>query len=213
MLASPFGPMRSCMKSPRLRLPVWPPMSVYHVPWCTKCSLASGGADPGGPPVWGWGEWNTKPPPKLSGPAVSPLAHAAGLPYHATSTLPGSPAPIHAKTFVLSPGVGSEDTVHVLPWSLEVAYFSRVLPVTAPDAPGACSQTAWRLPALSTDMVGKLPPVTEPGKLDTSLSVQLASPVVAVGEMATTSHRPIEIEVSAALSWTTKTLRPPCVAP
>src|SRR5438270_1186147 len=114
---------------------------------------------------------------------------------------PGSPAPGQANTVCSRLPVGStRGAVHVVPLSLEVAKYRRVLPVTAPGEPGACSQTANSPPRLSTAIVGKFAPVTEPGKLATRWSAQLVRPVGLVSDSAPMSQRTTEMSLSAALS-------------
>src|SRR5207245_10166873 len=80
------------------------------------------------------------------------------------SIRPLSPAAGQAKTLFNSLGVGMVIGVDQwLPSSVENAYLSDVLPIL-PAVTGACSQTAYRFPALSMASVGKLPPVlTVPG--------------------------------------------------
>src|SRR5207245_9204681 len=70
---------------------------------------------------------------------------AVGVPYHAMSTRPLSPAAVHANTLLWSPGVGIVIGVdQVVPSLVEKLYLSTASPVTvqvnAPD--GACSQTS-----------------------------------------------------------------------
>src|SRR6266498_4039088 len=59
---------------------------------------------------------------------------------------------------------------------------------------GACSHTTYRLPALSMAMVGKLPPVLNPGKLATCRSSQFrpdgSLTFATGGPNATVKHRP-----------------------
>src|SRR2546422_2612521 len=127
------------------------------------------------------------------------------------STRPLSPAAGQAKTLFKSPGVGIVIGVDQwLPSSVENAYLSDVLPILPCVSTCACSQTAYRLPALSIAIVGKLPPVlTVPGvpRLATGRSTQL-SPLGSLtfatgGPKATGKQRPIAILLKVASSWIT----------
>src|SRR5437879_2270354 len=126
------------------------------------------------------------------------------------STRPLSPAAGQAKTLFKSPGVGIVIGVDQwLPSSVENAYLSDVLPIL-PVVTCACSQTAYRLPALSIASVGKLPPVlTVPGapRSATGRSTQLRplrSLTFATGApKATGKQRPIAIFEKVASSWIT----------
>src|SRR5258708_39211997 len=128
------------------------------------------------------------------------------------STRPLAPAAGHAKTTLWSPGVGMVmGGDQVLPSSVEELYLSTVSPVICPPPfTGACSQIAYRLPALSIPMVGKLPPALKLGKLATGRSTQL-SPLgsltfgVATPTKATGKQRPIRILLKDASSWMTFT--------
>src|SRR5579872_5835919 len=72
------------------------------------------------------------------------LLQVAGVPYQATSSRPGSPAAIQAKTLLFSPGVGiCCGADHVLPSSVDVENIRAESPITLPEpSTGACSQTA-----------------------------------------------------------------------
>src|SRR5437660_120680 len=125
---------------------------------------------------------------------------------------PGSPATGHANTCWCTPGVGmATGDVHVFPSSVDFEYMSSVSPVTLPPDCGACSQTAKRLPAVSTAMVGKLAPVTPFGKLEITWLTQFCSPCGLVTDSATMSHRFMLTLFRLALSWITNTSgdRPP----
>src|SRR5437879_6608900 len=129
------------------------------------------------------------------------------------STRPLSPAAGHAKTLLCSPGVGMVIGVdQVVPSLVEKLYLSRVSPVIAPvsGSVGACSQTAYRFPALSMASVGKLPPVFAVGKdlfggivpsVATGKSLQLR-PLGSL-ENGTGKQRPIRILLNDASSWMT----------
>src|SRR3989442_868165 len=126
------------------------------------------------------------------------------------STRPSSPAAVHAKTLFKSTGVGMVVGVDQwLPSSVENAYLSDVLPILLLFT-GACSQTAYRFPALSIAIVGKLPPVLtlvgEP-RSATGRSTQfrpLGSLTFATGiPNATGKQRPIRILLNDASSWIT----------
>src|SRR2546423_45651 len=128
------------------------------------------------------------------------------------STRPLSPAAGQAKTLFRSPGVGIAIGVDQwLPWSVEKAYLSEVFPIL-PAVTGACSQTAYRLPARSIASAGKLPPVlTVPGapRSATGRSTQLrplGSLTLGTGAPnATGKQRPIAILLKVASSWMTYT--------
>src|SRR5688572_29975944 len=153
-------------------------------------------------------------PSALSGPpraAAWPQLGSAGfcgvgVPYQATLTRPASPADAQANMLLRSPGVGIwTGAVHVVPSSVEEDQYRRVSPVISPSAStGACSHTAMRLPALSMAMVGKFPPVRNPGKLATGRSTH-DNPVGSEVN-GTFWHRPIRMALKAALSWITKIL-------
>src|SRR2546425_1200258 len=125
------------------------------------------------------------------------------------STPPSSPAAGQANTLLCRPGVGIVIGFdQVLPSLVEKLYFRTVSPVTCPAGlTGACSQTAYRFPALSMAIVGKLAPVLKPGKLVTGRSTQsrpLGSlTLVMAGPNATGKQRPIRILLSDASSWMT----------
>src|SRR5438128_2647651 len=97
-----------------------------------------------------------------SGQALGPpptRSTCDGVPYHAMSTRPSSPAAIQPKTLLASPGVGTlTGADHVFPSFFEYAYISALSPACAPVI-GACSQRAYKFPARSTASDGKLPPV------------------------------------------------------
>src|SRR5437879_10432220 len=97
------------------------------------------------------------------------------------STRPLSPAAAQAKTLFKSPGVGIVIGIDQwLPSSVEKAYSSDVLPIL-PPVTGACSQTTYRLPALSMASDGKLPPVlTVPGARSEEHTSELQSPMYLV---------------------------------
>src|SRR5713101_5328918 len=178
MFASPWAPIRICRKSPRVRSPHWPPITVWIEPRWTKCSLASVGGVKVGDALFAFADWARKrlqSPRTESGP-VQPLfavPAGAGVPYQAMSTRPAAPAATQAKTLFNSPGVGiCTGVVQVVPSSAEEAMNNEVLPVIAPCEPGASSHTAYSVPAWSIASVGKLPPVTWPGKLATGRSKQ-----------------------------------------
>src|SRR5437588_7378378 len=153
MFASPWLPIRTCRKSPRVRSPHWPPITVWIEPRWTKCSLASVGAVKVGAALFAFADWTSQrlqSPFTESGP-VQPLFAVpalAGVPYQEISTCPAAPATAQAKTLFESPGVGiCTGVVQVVPSFAEEAMNSEVLPVIAPCEPGASSQTAYSVPA------------------------------------------------------------------
>src|SRR5438132_11173055 len=153
MFASPWLPIRICKKSPSVRSPHWPPITVWIEPRWTKCSLASVGAAKVGAALFALADWPShrlQSPWTESGP-VQPLfavPAAPGVPYQAMSTRPSAPAAAQAKTLFRSRGVGiCTGVVQDVPSFEEEAMNSEVLPVIAACVPGASSQTEYSVPA------------------------------------------------------------------
>ncbi len=149
--------MRNWRKSPSVRLPHWPPSTVWMVPLWIACSPARTGAVNAGAEELPFSvciRYRLQMPLVVaSGPPLPPwfvpqvgssgLA-GAGVPYQATSTRPLSPAAAQAKTLLRSPGVGMVmGADQVVPSLVEKLYRSTVSPVMLPaESTGACSQTA-----------------------------------------------------------------------
>src|SRR2546429_292339 len=154
-----------------------------------------------------------------SGPPLPPLlvpqaelfgSARVAVPYQAMSTRPSSPAVGHTKTLLCSPGVGIViGGDQVVPSFVEKLYLSRVSPVIVQPTGscGACSQTAYKLPALSIAMAGKFPPVFAVGhvppvgivpRVATGRSLQLKP----LGSLVngTRKQRPIRILLKVASS-------------
>jgi hypothetical protein len=140
------------------------------------------------------------------------------------STRPSSPAAAQAKTLFARPGVGIwTGADQWFPSSVEYEYISELSPAIFVVASyGACSQTAYRLPALSIARVGKFPPVrTVSGapRSATGRSTQfrpLGSLTFGIGAPnATGKQRAIRILLRLPSSWMTYTCFTACgsVAP
>src|SRR5437773_1106055 len=127
-------------------------MRVLMVPRWLKCSLARIGAVKVGLAVCPFNVCTIhrlqSQPVQESGP-LEGFGATPGVPYHAMSTRPSSPATAQANTLLWSVPTGEPDVstwigaAHVLPSSVENEYSSTVSPVTWPlSLIGACSHTA-----------------------------------------------------------------------
>src|SRR5919204_967238 len=174
MTASPFGPTRTCRKSPRTPLPQnLPPGAAAIPPRWTKCSLTSSGFVNDGEAASASSvcvKYTAQSPRASAGPPQPVVASgsAALVPYHATSTRPASPATTQGKMFVRSPGVGIVvGRLHVSPSSRDDAMKSWD-PFVVLN--GTSFQTTYTLPARSTATTA---PATEaPGTAAMRLSAQ-----------------------------------------
>src|ERR1700720_1179292 len=97
----------------------------------------------------------------------------------------------------------------VVPSLVEKLYLSRVSPVIVQETGscGACSQTAYKLPAASMVMVGKLPPVfavgqVPPGGIVPSVATGKSLQLRPLGSLvnSTGKQRPIRIRLKVASS-------------
>src|SRR6476660_6713814 len=141
------------MKSPSVRSPACPPMSVFMLPRWIKCWLAWIGAVNVGVASWPFNvcaiqTLQSQVAPHESGPAEGCVG-CPGVPYQAMLTRPSSPATAQTKTFVCRTPNGDPlvsiviGAAQVLPWSVEYVYLIAVSPTTSPSALiGASFQTA-----------------------------------------------------------------------